>query len=155
MLELGRSKRRQQPISILLCDIDNFKQYNDNYGHVEGDECLQKVSAAFNRLFNRATDLAARYGGEEFAIILMETNAEEATALGQKVCDSIQSLNIPHEYNNNFGVVTISVGCHSIIPSMDEKDNVQIRKLLLQADEALYQAKELGRNQVVLWQQNE
>ena len=152
ILELGRSKRQQLPISILLCDIDNFKEYNDNYGHVEGDDCLQKVGAAFNNLFSRTTDLAARYGGEEFAVILPEIDVEEAMNLGQKVRSSIQALNIPHEYNNGFGVITISVGCHSIIPSMDERDNVQIRKFLLQVDEALYQAKESGRNQVVLWQ---
>lgn len=152
ILELGRSKRQQLPISILLCDIDNFKKYNDNYGHVEGDECLQKVGTAFNQLFSRATDLAARYGGEEFAVILPETNAEEAVKLGEKLCRCIQALNIPHEQNGNFGIVTISVGCHSIIPSLDEQGNVQIKTFLLQVDEALYQAKEFGRNQVVLCQ---
>ena len=152
LLELARSKRQQLPISILLCDIDNFKEYNDNYGHVEGDECLQKVGAAFNQLFRRTTDLAARYGGEEFAVILPGVDAEEAIKLGQKVCSCIQALNIPHEQNSNFGIVTISVGCHSIIPSLDERDNVQIKTFLLQVDKALYQAKELGRNQVVLWQ---
>ena len=152
ILEIGRSKRQQLPISILLCDIDNFKSYNDNYGHVEGDECLQKVGATFNSLFSRTTDLAARYGGEEFAVILPEMNTEKAIKLGQKVCSCIQALNIPHKYNGNFGVVTISVGCHSITPSMDERDNVQIKAFLLQVDKALYQAKKLGRNQVVLWQ---
>lgn len=119
ILELSRSKRKQNPISILLCDIDNFKKYNDNYGHIEGDECLQKVGKAFSNLFSRATDLAARYGGEEFAVILPEVDAEAAITLGEKLCESIQSLNIPHEQNAMFGVVTISVGCHTIIPSMD------------------------------------
>lgn len=152
ILELNRSKRKQLPISILLCDIDNFKKYNDNYGHIEGDECLQKVAGIFSHIFNRATDLAARYGGEEFAVILPEVSREDAVMLGRKLCNDIQALNIAHQQNEKFGVVTISVGCHSIIPNVDEKDNVQIKKFLLQVDEALYQAKELGRNQVVLWQ---
>lgn len=151
LLEVGRAKRQQLPISILLCDIDNFKEYNDNYGHVEGDECLQKVGVTFSSIFGRKTDLPARYGGEEFAVILPGVVAEEALTLAQKICNSIKALNITHEHNSNFGFVTISVGCHSIIPNIEENDNLQIRTLLLQVDQALYQAKERGRNQVVQW----
>ena len=152
ILELNRAKRKQSPLSVLLCDIDHFKKYNDNYGHIEGDDCLQKVAQAFKTLFSRATDLAARYGGEEFAVILPEVEAEEARILGDKLCQCIQALDIPHQHNAEFGVVTISVGCYSIIPSVEESNNVQIKSLLLKVDEALYQAKESGRNQVVLWQ---
>jgi diguanylate cyclase (GGDEF)-like protein len=148
-LELDRAKRQQSPTSLLLCDIDNFKKFNDCYGHVDGDKCLEKVGMVFNNLFTRASDLSARYGGEEFAVILSSTDHETAVVMANKLCKAIQALNIPHQDNGPYANVTISIGCHSITPNLIDDIDSQIELLLRQTDKALYQAKEQGRNCVI------
>ena len=145
-LELGRAKRNQQVISLLLCDVDNFKTFNDCYGHIDGDECLRKIGAVFQALFNRASDLAARYGGEEFAVILTSIDSDSALEMANKLCKNVQELHIPHKMNGKHDMVTISVGCHSIVPSLEQDIDSQIDNLLRQTDKALYLAKEKGRN---------
>jgi len=145
-LEFARAQRQQSPISLLLCDIDNFKKFNDYYGHVDGDECLEKVGEVFNNLFTRASDLSARYGGEEFAVILPSIALEEAMIMANRLCKKIQTLNIAHLHNEQNEVVTISVGCHSVIPNLADDIDKQIEMLLRQTDKALYKAKAGGRN---------
>ncbi len=144
--EFARGRRQQTSVSLLLCDIDNFKKFNDHYGHVDGDECLEKVGVVFNNLFSRASDLSARYGGEEFAVILYSIDSNEAMTMATKLCDEIKSMNIPHIHNTPHKVVTISVGCHSVIPNSADDIDSQIETLLRKTDKALYQAKSAGRN---------
>jgi len=144
--EFARARRQQTPVSLLLCDIDNFKKFNDYYGHIDGDECLEKVGFVFNNLFSRASDLSARYGGEEFAVILSSIDSDAAMLMANKLCKAIKALNIAHQHNDQSKVVTISVGCHSVIPNLEDDIDKQIETLLRQADKALYQAKAGGRN---------
>jgi diguanylate cyclase (GGDEF)-like protein len=131
-------------ISLLLCDIDYFKQYNDGYGHQAGDHCLQLVAQAIGRSIERAEDLAARYGGEEFAIILPETNIEGALQVAQSIQAALQRLNIPHAYAPS-NSVTLSIGaaCATPVP------NSNYEALIQAADAALYQAKRTGRNRII------
>jgi diguanylate cyclase (GGDEF)-like protein len=140
--ELGLCAREQQPIALIICDLDNFKRYNDTYGHVEGDECLRKTAMAFSSVFNRATDLVARYGGEEFVILLPRTTPEQAAHLGTSLCKAVEALNIPHAGNAQYGIATISAGCYSFIPD----STTVLEAVIEQADKALYLAKSKGRN---------
>lgn len=144
--ELDRCARERQPLAILLCDIDNFKRYNDTYGHVAGDECLRRVSHTILATFSRSTDLVARYGGEEFVVLLPLTIAEQAAQLGEAMREAVEALGIAHSDNNGQGVVTLSAGCHALIPDAD----MPLEDPLNEADKALYKAKEGGRNRLVL-----
>lgn len=129
-------------IALIICDLDNFKRYNDTYVHVEGDECLRKTAKAFSSVFNRATDLVARYDGEEFVILLPRATPEQAAHLGVSLCKAVEALKIPHIGNAQYGIVTLSAGCHSFIP-----DSTTILEAVIdQADKALYKAKSKGRN---------
>ncbi|MBX3189660.1 MAG: GGDEF domain-containing protein [Labilithrix sp.] len=141
---------RRQPgawLSVLLCDVDCFKPYNDSYGHLAGDECLRKVAAALNRAPRRAGDLVARYGGEEFAFVLPSTDAAGARAVAERARALVSGLEIPHGASVAAEVVTLSIGVASIevVAGADPAD------LLRQADVALYEAKEGGRNRVAVW----
>jgi len=140
--ELDLCTREQQPIALIICDLDNFKRYNDTYGHVEGDECLRKTAKAFSSVFNRATDLVARYGGEEFVILLPRATPEQAAHLGVSLCKAVEALKIPHIGNAQYGIVTLSAGCHSFIPD----STTVLEAVIDQADKALYKAKSKGRN---------
>lgn len=131
-------------ISLILCDIDCFKLYNDTYGHQGGDHCLQEVARAITRAVKRPTDLVARYGGEEFAIILPYTNMSGAMVVAQEIRSYVNSLGISHASSTVTNHVTMSLGVASTIPS----PNSSIPMLIAMADEALYQAKKQGRNQV-------
>lgn len=143
--EWARGMRHESEISLLMCDIDFFKQYNDLYGHPAGDECLRRVAEALSARLKRPTDLVARYGGEEFAAILPDTSAEGALQLADAMRDDIERLAIPHAAGKG-GVVTLSVGAAWRMPNRDTPSS---SSLLKAADEALYQAKYAGRNCVV------
>ncbi|MBF0265860.1 MAG: diguanylate cyclase [Gammaproteobacteria bacterium] len=155
--EYHRSAREHQALSLLMTDIDNFKGYNDHYGHIEGDYCLQQVANVLPKTFNRATDICARYGGEEFIAVLPLTNKKESLELAEKLRQKVQNLNIPHLNNNNITnnipentpnnepVVTISVGLYHFIPNIEQSIDSVIKKV----DSALYKAKLSGRNKVV------
>jgi len=143
--EYHRCARERQPLSILMCDIDNFKSYNDQYGHLEGDKCLQQVAQAFKNVFTRSVDIIARYGGEEFVVILSNTNTTDAHELAEKLRKTVESLEITHAGNGDKQFVTISIGGNSVIPKINERGDV----ITQDADVALYQSKENGRNQVV------
>jgi len=140
--EWKRAARSKKPLSILMIDVDHFKQYNDTYGHIAGDDVLRKVAHALKQSCRRSTDLAARYGGEEFAIILPETNFAEIQRLGEKICQAVEALGLPHSASSAAKCVTISVGGASTVPEHDEA----FPSLVDAADKALYQAKRAGRN---------
>ena len=143
--ELHRAIRNQEHFSLFLIDIDNFKKYNDHYGHVNGDECLKEIASAIAGSRVRMTDFVARYGGEEFAVVLPNTDREGAKVMANKMLNAITNLGIAHVNNNGFGIVTASVGVQSIVPD----SQMSITSLIKQADEALYKAKSLGRNRIV------
>ena len=142
--EWQRAKREQIPISMLLLDVDHFKLYNDAYGHIAGDECLKQIAATLKIITKRATDLAARYGGEEFALILPNTSQENAMALAYKLLSAMEDLHLEHKDSPVRPYVTVSIGCSTIVPGrFSEPDTI-----LLASDQALYLAKQNGRNQV-------
>ena len=140
--ECRRSHREQLPISLVLCDIDFFKNYNDNYGHQEGDRCLQEVAQAISGATNRPADLVARYGGEEFAIILPNTTREGGMNVAIRATEIVRSLSLPHDYSKVANHVTISCGVATIMPNQD----FQLINLIKAADRALYLAKAEGRD---------
>ena len=140
--ECKRASREQIPISLVLCDIDFFKNYNDNYGHQEGDHCLQEVAQAISKSTNRPADLVARYGGEEFAIVLPNTDREGGMNVATKAIEIIRSLQLPHNHSKVANHVTISCGVATILPPQ----HFQAIDLLRSADRALYVAKAEGRN---------
>lgn len=136
--------REQQPLSLIMLDIDFFKQYNDHYGHRAGDSCLQQVAKALRNLVTRPYDLVARYGGEEFVIILPSTDLEGAIHVAQKMVQGISDLGIEHQASAISNTLSISAGLACIIPSA----NLQTEILIQTADQELYRAKRKGRNQL-------
>ncbi len=137
-----RAIRLKSFMSLIFIDVDFFKLYNDNYGHLEGDKCLKKIAEKLKSLVHRPIDLIARYGGEEFALLLPDT--EEAESLANKCQQSIMALQIPHESSKAADVVTISVGLCTVAPQKGTESSWIIDL----ADKALYKAKEAGRNRV-------
>ena len=142
--EWKRMMREKRPLSVILCDIDHFKFYNDTYGHQQGDECLAKVAVAIKRSVNRPGDLAARYGGEEFCIVLPETIATGAKQIAELVRQNVLGLQIEHKSSKVMPFVTLSLGVATVVPDVDSEPG----DLLEAADKGLYQAKENGRNRV-------
>jgi len=140
--EWRRAARQQSPFSIIMIDIDHFKAYNDNYGHLAGDICLQKVAIALQGVVHRPGDLLARYGGEEFVIVLPDTDAEGAETLAQACHDQVKALRLPHKASPLGGTVTISIGVATRVA-----DHLgTAAQVVARADEALYGAKSAGRN---------
>jgi len=142
--EWRRSAREATPLSLVFCDIDFFKNFNDGYGHLAGDECLVKVARAVSAVSNRPGDLAARYGGEEFVLVLSGTGEEGAFNLAEKLRTRIEELGIPHAHSPLGSHLTISLGVASVVP----RPGSAPEELLDLADRALYAAKEEGRNRV-------
>jgi diguanylate cyclase (GGDEF)-like protein/PAS domain S-box-containing protein len=140
-----RLTREQSPLALILCDLDYFKLYNDTYGHQAGDRCLHQVAQAVSKTIKRPADLAARYGGEELAVILPHTTLEGAAIVANQICLQIKALAIPHINSPIDLYVTLSVGVAGCIPSQDSSPEFLIKT----ADQALYQAKQLGRNRIV------
>ncbi|WP_221270386.1 diguanylate cyclase [Desulfurispira natronophila] len=147
--KLGKQAiRNGTPISLLLIDVDKFKPYNDNYGHGAGDEVLRTVARAMADAISRPMDVVARYGGEEFAVILLETDSQGAIEVAKNLQATIETLNLPHDYSDTANHVTVSIGTRSIVP--DTMEN--LKALCRQCDQALYAAKESGRNRVVAYE---
>ena len=144
--EWTRARRLNQTLAIAMIDVDWFKKYNDHYGHQGGDDCLRQVANALSNVAKRDSDFVARYGGEEFAIILPMTQAENALELSKNICLALSNLELPHALSD-FGHVTLSVGVAVGCP----KQNTTPHNLLVNADKALYTAKEKGRNRAVLF----
>ena len=141
--EWRRGMRERKPLSMLLLDVDLFKSYNDNNGHLRGDSCLKQIAEAAMDVVVRPGDLVARFGGEEFAIILPNTGNEGAMELADEVCEALYGRKLPHS-GSPHGFVSVSVGCATMVPSLGQ----HATSLIEVADEALYKAKRNGRNRV-------
>jgi len=141
--EWWRYVRSKLPLSLILCDIDHFKWYNDIYGHQSGDDCLKQVAQKIRHVVRRTTDLVARYGGEEFAVILPDTNMDGAINVARDIQKAVYDLQIPHSRSES-GYVTLSLGVACLIPGSRQSSE----ELIAAADRALYEAKEKGRNRV-------
>lgn len=142
--EWHKAKDNKSSISIIIFDIDCFKQYNDNYGHTDGDSCLISISNELTKSLLK-TYFAARYGGDEFVIVLPDTNLEEAMRYGENFKCNVENLSILHEFSKVKDVVTVTLGVSTIIPN----NEISIIEFIRQADDALYRAKNKGRNQVM------
>lgn len=143
--EWKRSARNGTPLSLILCDIDYYKHYNDTYGHLAGDDALKEIANLLEHYSRRAGDLAARYGGEEFAMILPDTTSDKARHIAEELRMSIEELQLPHKSSSISDHVTASFGVATTIPTR----HVNVKFLINLADEALYKAKDRGRNCVM------
>jgi diguanylate cyclase (GGDEF)-like protein len=141
-----RLAREQQPLTLLLFDVDYFKPYNDHYGHQCGDDCLIRIAQAVQTIMKRPADLLARYGGEEFAVILPNTDVSGGQWIANQIQQTVRSLAIPHDRSQVSTVVTVSLGIACAIPHIDGDAST----LLRQADRALYLAKKEGRDRSVI-----
>jgi two-component system chemotaxis family response regulator WspR len=145
-IEWQRGQRDKKPLTLLMCDVDFFKLYNDSFGHLAGDLCLKKVAAVLTEHLKRPADLAARYGGEEFAIILPETPLTGAMIVAESCRRHLEQLAIENpQATTELSSVTMSIGVASVVPSPESS----VEELIQQADRALYAAKRGGRNRVV------
>jgi diguanylate cyclase (GGDEF)-like protein len=144
--EVRRASRDREPLSLILADVDNFKAYNDCYGHQAGDDCLRQVASALKSVGKRPADLAARYGGEEFAMVLPGTTVEGAVDVAKSLVRAIEGMSIPHARSGVSNTVSLSQGIASLIPVQDTKPE----NIIELADQALYQAKQQGRNRYVI-----
>jgi diguanylate cyclase (GGDEF)-like protein len=144
--EWRRAYRHGSELSLLLLDIDDFKAYNDGYGHLAGDDCLKRIAAAFNAATSRPDALVARYGGEEFAVLLPRTDAAKALRCADQLQEALAALALPHRFARVSEQITASIGVATLKPSVRMKPSDFIRC----ADRALYVAKAEGRNRVVL-----
>jgi diguanylate cyclase (GGDEF)-like protein len=139
-------QRTEETLSLIMADIDFFKAYNDNYGHLKGDECLIRVANSIAKSIKRPMDLVARYGGEEFAVILPKTNMEDAQKIAEEISKGIQKLFIPHEHSLVSKSVTLSLGVATMVP----QSGFTVENIIDKADKALYSAKVGGRNRIFL-----
>ncbi|MRX06411.1 diguanylate cyclase [Pseudoduganella sp. FT25W] len=142
--EWQRALRNQQPLSLLMVDVDNFKQYNDAYGHLGGDECLQRIASAVSSEM-RANDLVARYGGEEFAVILPNQSLKGAAIVAERIRCRVEQLRLPN-LGSKQHVVTVSIGAATALAAAENDPS----QLVATADSALYRAKHMGRNRISL-----
>jgi diguanylate cyclase (GGDEF)-like protein len=139
--EHRRAKRSRSSLSLVAVDVDQFKSYNDIYGHPAGDACLKALAKAVDGVIRRPGDLAARIGGEEFSVLLPATNAVGASFMAAIIRDAVLDLAIPHR-ESPVGIVTISIGVATAMPTGDSSHTT----LVAAADDALYEAKRNGRN---------
>ncbi|MBG6222621.1 MULTISPECIES: diguanylate cyclase [unclassified Janthinobacterium] len=144
LAEWQRAQRQGQPLSLLMVDVDNFKQYNDSHGHQGGDLCLRKVAGAVASEM-RANDMVARYGGEEFAVILPNQSLKGAAIVAERIRQRVERLQLPRKHLNG-ACVTVSIGAATALPG----PGTQLGQLIHTADCALYRAKHLGRNRISL-----
>lgn len=144
-LEWRRAAREQTPVSLLMIDVDYFKAFNDNFGHLEGDEALRQVAKAIRASSSRPSDLPARYGGEEFALVLPNTSPGGARLLAEKLRITIASMNIAHVAPEPGASLTVCIGVSTMTPTPGSN----CRELIQEADKGLYLAKNDGRNKVV------
>lgn len=137
-----KARQNKQPLSLIIIDIDFFKEYNDCYGHLQGDDCLKQVAETLNSVAARSRDFFGRFGGEEFVMLLPETDENAAWAVAERCRQSLFKKQIPHEHSKVSQLLTISLGVSTMIPSPDGEHN----ELIDRADKQLYQAKQRGRN---------
>ncbi len=144
-LEWTNSRRTGQPLSLILLDIDYFKQYNDHYGHIAGDDCLKRVARVLSGAAARSRDFFARYGGEEFILVLPETDAKAAERVAERCRALLFKEQIPHATSPVSQILTISMGIGTAVPSQQDDP----RDFLDAVDRRLYQAKQQGRNRSI------
>jgi len=142
--EWKRAQRSGLPLSLIIFDIDYFKQYNDHYGHLQGDDCLKQISTILTAASKRSSDLLARYGGEEFVLLLPETDEAKAYEIAAECIGRVQDKKIPHVHSLVSDFITLSAGVSSVIPFRES----EYAALINAADGLLYQAKRNGRNRV-------
>ncbi len=140
--EWRRSLREKTYLSLLMIDIDNFKKYNDHYGHPAGDACLRNIAGAISKTLCRPGDFCARYGGEEFACILPSTDLNGAKHIAGKMLENVSELKIHHAPSTGRDFVSISIGIHSVVP----ENSTAMSAIIENADKALYLAKSKGKN---------
>ncbi|MFP6863071.1 sensor domain-containing diguanylate cyclase [Pseudomonas sp.] len=145
-VEWSNAQRTSQPLSLILLDIDYFKEYNDHYGHIQGDDCLKNVALALSGAVVRPRDLMARYGGEEFVLLLPETDAQAAAQVAERCRQLIHEQQIQHAHSQAAPLLTLSLGVGTLIPGPFDQPQAFIE----QVDRLLYKAKHSGRNQAVL-----
>jgi len=143
--EWGRLKREKGELSLILCDVDYFKNYNDTYGHLKGDQCLRLIAQTINSTIHRPSDMVARYGGDEFVLLLPNTALDGAQHLAEEILNRICQLQIRHEESPLADYVTITIGAGTGFPNEDLPED----KFIWLADKALYEAKRRGRNCVI------
>lgn len=145
--EIKRSQRASTPLSLLMCDIDLFKKFNDTHGHLAGDDCIKLVADSIQQSCNRVTDVVARYGGEEFAAILPNTDSAGAEAIAKSIQSGLAEKNISFEHSQVDSKVTISIGLVTVLPEIDTSPN----DVIAMADKALYTSKHKGRNRITVY----
>lgn len=148
--ELKRATRSSSPLSLILCDIDNFKSYNDKYSHQGGDDCLRAIANAMMKVSVRPGDLAARYSGDKFSFILPDTDLRGAQIMAESMRQTVASLAISHADSSVKDHVTLSFGVATIQPQKDQSIEVLMRVMIETADQGLSRAKHNGRNQVAV-----
>jgi diguanylate cyclase (GGDEF)-like protein len=144
--EINRLQRTSSPISVLMCDIDFFKKYNDTFGHLAGDDCIRSVANTIQKQCRRISDIVARYGGEEFGVILPNTSSKEALSIAESIRRGVEQKKIPHSTSTVKEIVTLSIGVTSLIPVLHTTPS----SVIALADKALYESKHGGRNRVTL-----
>jgi diguanylate cyclase (GGDEF)-like protein/PAS domain S-box-containing protein len=144
-VEWTNARRNSQPLSLIMLDIDYFKQYNDHYGHIQGDDCLKQVAEILSSAGTRANDFFARFGGEEFVLVLPQTDNDAAKKIAERCRKLIFKAQIPHAKSLIGPVLTISVGVGTVIPGYQDESVDFINSV----DQRLYQAKQLGRNCII------
>lgn len=145
MTEWQRAIREQHPLSLILIDVDYFKNYNDTYGHLLGDDCLKKIAEILQKMSQRATDLAARYGGEEFVLVLPNTSQCGAQKVAQRIKAAIADQTIPHKSSSVSEQITLSMGIMTVTPHV----MMEMTDFIRRADQALFKAKSEGRDRIV------
>jgi len=148
-IEWKRMLREGTPLSLIVCDIDFFKKYNDRYGHEQGDFCLRDVARIIRQVIQRPGDLVARYGGEEFVVVLPNTPADGAILVAEKICAGVAEACIPHGASDIAPCVTLSLGVSAT--EQPKASSQSPEALFCEADEALYEAKKQGRNRAILF----
>jgi diguanylate cyclase (GGDEF)-like protein/PAS domain S-box-containing protein len=143
-LEWANARRNNRPLSLVMLDIDYFKQYNDHYGHVQGDECLKRVARRLSMAATRPHDFFARFGGEEFVLVLPESDEGAAMLVAERCRDLIFKEQIAHEYSPAGQLLTISIGVGTIVPAHGDEPLPFIEEV----DRRLYRAKQNGRNRI-------
>ena len=140
--EWANAQRTLQPLSLILLDIDHFKQFNDHYGHIQGDDCLKSVGQALSLAASRPRDFLGRFGGEEFVLVLPETDEAAARHIAERCRQQVRQQRIPHERSSVSSMLTISLGVGTIVPGAHDRP----LDFLNAVDKLLYQAKQLGRD---------
>ena len=146
MEEWENSKNDNDSLAVVMIDIDKFKEYNDRYGHIKGDHCLERVSSEIKKVMEETGDVVSRYGGEEFICLIKNSDLKKAEYVAEKIRKSVEDLSIEHKGWPQYKIVTVSIGIASVKPASD----LIPERIISMADEALYRAKDSGRNKVSL-----